>query len=160
MKLQEERMSDQTRLPKNSSRSDYISSIRLHFSYKGYAVRLLSRQKVEMIPPPSDQLEPQEGQSGFWYEVRDAANRTLYRRITHNPIKVATEVRSDDPARPLAWQQMSDPQGEFFLLIPELEKGQTLVLFSSPLIPREAADPAMEIARFDLAPSAGGRVVV
>ena len=125
-------------------------SLRLTFSYEGSDVRLVSRQSVEMVPPPSDHLRTLEGQTGFWYELRDAEGRTLYRRITETPVKFAAEVRSDDPRRPLTWEKVSRPQGHFVLLMPDLDQARTLVLFSSPLEPEAAAKPAKEIARFDL----------
>lgn len=125
-------------------------ALRLTFSYEDSNVRLASIQKVEMLAPPSDPIRAQDGQeAGFWYELRDGEGRTLYRRVIQNPIKFAFEVRSD-PERPLAWQKVSGPRGEFVLLMPELEKAKTLVLFSSPLEPEGALGPAKELTRFNL----------
>lgn len=124
-------------------------SVRLTFSYEGSDVRLVSRQSIEMLSPPSDAIQVQEGQAGFWYELRDAEGRTLYRRVIQNPIKFAFEVRSD-PERPLAWQKVSEPRGYFTLLMPELEQAKTLVLFSSPLEPEGVPVPAKELTRFNL----------
>lgn len=124
-------------------------SIRLTFSYEGSDVRMVSKQSVEMVAPPSDPILAQENKSGFWYELRDAEGKTIYRRVIQNPIKFAFEVRSD-PERPLAWQTVSQPRGSFVLLLPELEQAKTLVLFSSPLEPKRAFEPAKELTRFSL----------
>lgn len=124
-------------------------TMRLTFSYEGSNVRLASMQKIEMLAPQSDTIRVQEGQAGFWYELRDVEGRTLYRRVIQNPIKFAFEVRSD-PERPLAWKKVSGPRGEFVLLMPELEQAKTLVLFSSPLEPEGSPGPAKELTRFNL----------
>ena len=134
-------------------------SLRLTFSYEGSDVRLVSKQNIEMLSPPSDPIRAQEEQAGFWYELRDAEGRTLYRRVIQNPIKFAFEVRSD-PERPLAWQKMSEPRGDFVLLMPELEQGKTLVLFSSPLEPEGDLGPAKELTRFNLEQVPNGKRVI
>lgn len=135
-------------------------ALRLMFSYEGRDVRLVSRQSVEMVTPPSDPIRVQEGQAGFWYELRDAEGRTLYRRVIQNPIKFAVEVRSDDPKRPLMWQKVSEPRGSFVLLMPDLKQAYTLVLFGSPPEPEAAAEPAKEIARFNLTQVPEGKGVI
>src|SRR5437016_3866771 len=60
---------------------------RLTFEYDGPAVRLVKRQRLEMLAPPSDPLTGYEGQSGFWFELQDAAGRVLYRRVLHHPLR-------------------------------------------------------------------------
>ena len=125
-------------------------TMRLTFSYEGTDLRLISQQSVRMVPPPSDSLRAEEEQTGFWYEVHDAGGSTLYRRVTQNPIKFAVEVRSDDPDRPLNWQQVDEPRGTFVLLIPDLDSALEVVLFGDPLEPDAPSGPAKEIARFDL----------
>jgi len=127
-----------------------VRSMRLVFSYEGRDVNLVSRQSVEMKSPVSDELQTREGQPGFWYELRDGQGRTLYRRITQNPIRYSAEVRSDDRTRPLEWQRKSEAKGTFVLHVPELEQARFLLVFSSPLEPAESGKPATEFARFDL----------
>jgi hypothetical protein len=127
-------------------------TLRLTFSYQGNQVQLISRQSVEMISPPSEPIVGEEEQAGFWYELRDAQDLILYRRAINNPIEFAVEVRTDDPERPLARQQITDPQGIFVLLMPDLTEARTLVIFSSPLEPEAAIAiaPARELARFNI----------
>jgi hypothetical protein len=127
-----------------------LGSLRLTLAYEGQDVRLISRDALNTKAPRSDELAAPRDQPGFWYELRDTEGRTLYRRIAHNPLQPAAEVRSDDPARPLAWQRRSESQGTFVLLVPKLDQAQHIVIFSSPLEPREAGKPATELARFDL----------
>ena len=140
-----------------SKRSSNPHTLRLTFSYEGSIVRMVSRQSVEMVPPPSDSLHVKEGQTGFWYELRDTKGNTLYRRVTQNPIKFAVEVRSDDWERPLNWESTKDPRGSFILLMPDLREAHTLVLFGSPPEPDKETEPAKEIYRFDLSQFTGGK---
>ncbi len=125
-------------------------SLRLTFIYGGKDIRLESIKSIVMIVPNSDRLEKEENTAGFWYEVRDKENRTLYRRITDNPIKYAAEVRSDDPNAPLKWEEIKEPKGSFVLLIPDIEEGHSVVFFSSPLELMQEREKAQEIARFDI----------
>jgi hypothetical protein len=152
-------MTNKMRVPKKGRRRGNFPTLRLTFSYEGSDLRLISRQRVEMMSPPSDPVQAQKEQTGFWYEVRDAEGRTLYRRVIQNPIKFAAEVRSDDPERPLAWQEVSEPRGNFILLMPDLDRAHMLVLFSSPMEPGAALGPAKEIAHFDLAQGPEGKGV-
>jgi hypothetical protein len=138
--------------------SDKINrTIRLTFSYEGNNVRLISRQSVNMIPPPSDPLNGYEGQAGFWYLLTDTKGRTLYRRVIENPIKFDVEVFSDDPKVSITRRKLDSPRGIFVLLVPEIREAHWLVLVSSPLEPEIAAEPAKELVRFDLTREAQGK---
>ena len=132
------------------SRRENFPSLRLTFTYEASNIRLVSKQSVEIASQPTDPLEPEEGTTGFWYEVRDEEGLTIYRRIIQNPIKFAAEVKSDDPDRPFAWEEVRDPRGSFFLLIPDLKDARSLILVSSPLKFGAPLEPAEELARFDL----------
>jgi hypothetical protein len=129
-------------------------TLRLTFSYEGDTVRLISRERLEMIPPPSEPVAIREGQSGFWYEVRDTDERILYQRVLQNPIQFDVEVFTSDPNQMLTRQRVANPRGVFVLTAPEIEGAATLVLFSSPLEPARSGQPATELARFDLRPRA------
>lgn len=139
-------------------------ALRLIFSYSGQDVRLVGRQRVEMTVPPSDPpAAGEQGQSGFWYELRDDARRTLYRRVVGNPIPTSTEVLTDDPQRPVAREEAAGGiQGVFVLLCPEIEAARTVALFSSPpdapgLRVAGAEMRSQKIAEFDLAEDLGGK---
>ncbi len=70
-------------------------AIRMIVAFEGEQVHLVSQQSVEMVLPASDQVEDFKGQKGFWYELRDARDRPLYRRVMHNPMQQDVEVFSD-----------------------------------------------------------------
>jgi hypothetical protein len=142
-------MNDQIQPLPQSYASDY-QSLRLTFSYEGSRVWLVSQQHVEMALPPSDPL-PEHGQrSGFWYEVQNEHGTIFYRRIIYNPIRFEAEIFSNDSKIPNQRIKIDNPRGTFQLLLPEIVGADSLVLYSSPLEPEFASQPATELARFSL----------
>lgn len=138
------------RLDVSTAEQAYAHTLRLTFSYEGSKVQLVSKQSLEMVPPPSDPITEQDEMTGFWYEVRDAENQPLYRRAVHNPIKFAVELPSGNPEESFSWERVSEPSGSFVLLMPDLDQAQSLILFSSPLEPENAAAAASKLASFEL----------
>jgi hypothetical protein len=132
-------------------------AIRVTLSYKGRQVRLIDIKDVQMLAPPSDPVYEYEGQSGFWYELRDADDRTLYRRVIGNPIAFEIEALSGDPERPFTRQLVEQPEGTFVLVAPVIDEARSLVLVSSPLEPEKAGEPAEELVRFDLRQQTEGK---
>lgn len=120
-------------------------AIRFLFDYEGTEVRLLSRQSMSMLLPPSDPLEGLEGFAGFWYELRDAKGKPLYRRIVRNPIQHLLEVHEEGAASPRT-RLVDLPQGVFTVLVPDLPDAQTLALCSSPFT--KAYGPVADLATF------------
>lgn len=134
-------------------------TLRLVFTYEGDKIDLLDQQSIEMVPFPSEPVPLERDRVGFWYELQDSEEHTLYQRAIASPLKAAVEVSSDDPERPLKWQEMEHAQGHFVLYAPDIDEAHNIVLFNSPLDPkmattpsdREAAGaPAREVARFSL----------
>jgi hypothetical protein len=125
-------------------------ALRLTFSYERSNVQLNAVQHVAMKPLPADELKVPEGAAGFWIELRDAANRTIYRRVLQNPIRFAAEFPTGESDRPLAWGELDEPRGSFVLVVPDLPAGATVVLFSGPLEPDQSGGPARELVRFDV----------
>jgi hypothetical protein len=125
-------------------------AVRILFEYDGDDVRLVSRQPVEMVPPPSDALDGFEGQKGFWAELRGADGGLLHRQVMHDPIRRDVEVFSDDPAQTISRAPVAHPKGAFALVVPDIEGAEHVALVSSPLDERTASSPAAEIARFPL----------
>jgi hypothetical protein len=142
-------MDKQNSIPTGFSQQRY-RTLRLTFSYEGAKVQLISQQSIEMTPPPPDPAPLQTSQSGFWYELRDESDRILYQRSVHNPIQFERTVYSNDPEIPMRKINVENPQGVFELLAPDIKEAQTIVLFSSPIDPELAANPATELARFEL----------
>jgi hypothetical protein len=103
-----------------------------------------------MVCPPSDPSVGADGESGFWYEVRDAGEGSLYRRVTKHPLEAAMEVPGDESGeRSFSWQPREDAEGLFVALVPELVDAEAVVLSGSA--PEEPGSPAEEFARFPLA---------
>ena len=127
------------------------NTLRLIFSYEGNEIRLISRQRVNVVTPSSEPLEGSpERQSGFWVEVRDKAGKPLRRQLMHDPIRHSAEVFSEDPERSVARIPLERPSGVFAVLIPEIEGADHLALIGTPLEKRPALTEALEIARFNL----------
>jgi hypothetical protein len=125
-------------------------AIRMIIAFDGEHVHLVSQQSVEMALPPSDALQGAEGNKGFWYELRDAQDRPLYRRVMHNPMREDVEIFSDDPKQTIARQTVPNRKGVFVVLVPDTDAGHTVTLSSSPRRLQQAHQPAKEIARFTL----------
>jgi len=124
------------------------SALRLTFSYSPKGIHLDEIQPLEGMPlPPTDPI--QHGpEAGFWYELRDARNTTLYRQVVDNPMRREAEVYTE--GAPIGRLTKEDHADSFTLLVPSLEGITTIVLFSSPLDPANFGAAAKEIARFSL----------
>jgi hypothetical protein len=140
-------------------------AMRLTFSYQGDQVKLVSQQPVEMTVPPSDPLKGYEEHKGFWAELKSDRDKTLYRRVLHNPTRNDAEVFSDDPEQSISREPAPKRKGVFVVVVPHTEKGHEVTLSRSsgqPDIEAEGAPkgmaamrslatgPATEIARFKL----------
>ena len=140
-------------------------AVRLTFSYQGDQVKLVSQEPVEMTVPPSDPLKGYEEQKGFWAELKSDQDKTLFRRVLHNPTRNDAEVFSDDPEQSISREPAPKRKGVFVVVVPHTEKGNEVTLSRStgqPDIEAEGAPkemaamrslatgPAIEIARFKL----------
>lgn len=129
-------------------------AVRLIFSYDGGNVKLISEEPVEMTVPPSDPVHDFAGQKGFWAELKDQQDQTLYRRVLHNPMRPDVEVFSNDPQQSVTRQAVADPKGVFVVVLPDADAGHEVTLSSSSGagMAFNASDqqPANEIARFKL----------
>ena len=140
-------------------------AMRLTFSYQGDQVKLVSQQPVEMTVPPSDPLKGYEEHKGFWAEVKNAQDKTLFRRVLHNPTRNDAEVFSDDPEQSISRAPAPKRKGVFVVVVPHTEKGHEVTLSRSTGQPdieaggapkgmaamrSLATGPATEIARFKL----------
>jgi hypothetical protein len=134
-----------------------VPTLRLKFAYEDGSVRLLSRQKVDMVVPASEPTEAEGARAGFWFELRDAGGRTLYRRTMQDPTDPTVEVRSGDPERPFMRVPAGALRREFVVLVPEIGERPNLVFFGRPVppggvapVPGPSQAASKEIARFDL----------
>lgn len=140
-------------------------AVRLTFSYQGEEVKLISQQPVEMTVPPSDPLEGYEQHKGFWAELKSDKDKTLFRRVLHNPTRNDAEVFSDDPEQSISREPAPKRTGVFVVVVPDTDKGHEVTLSRSSEQPdiesagapkgmaamrSLATGPATEIARFKL----------
>jgi hypothetical protein len=125
------------------------SALRLTFSYNRENVILDSVQTLEEMPTSeSDPLE-HEPEAGFWYELRDADNTSLYRQVMQNPLRYDAEIYLDDE-QAIVRQVFDDYADTFDLLVPVLATATQIALFSSPLNPETLGEAATELATFSL----------
>lgn len=128
------------------------SALRLVFEYRGDKITLVSQQAVAMRPTPPHPLVPRPEEQGYWVEVADTEGRPLYRRLLHDPMPTDTEVLTDDPDRPLARVKVAEPEGTFFVIVPNMPGGRTVGLFGPRGARAALAGPASELGRFELEP--------
>lgn len=133
-------------------------ALRVALAYEGESLRVLSRQSVAMRTLPSDPLQANERESGFWFQVEDSNKNTLYRRVMDNPLRFDTETPTDDPRRPLYRVPLEKVNGVFHLLVPlsMSNRADTVRIFSSPLDPKGSTQPAREIFEFPVVADVAG----
>ena len=146
-------------------RAEMPQAMRLTFSYQGDQVKLVSQQPVDMTVPPSDPVKGYEQHKGFWAEVKSDQDKTLFRRVLHNPTRNDAEVFSDDPEQSISREPAPKRKGVFVVVVPHTEKSHEVTLSRSagePDVGPEGAPrgmtamrslatgPATEIARFKL----------
>jgi hypothetical protein len=124
------------------------NALRLTFSYSPKGIHLDEIQPLEGMPLPSTDPIEHGPEAGFWYELRDAKNATLYRQVVDNPMRHEAEVYTE--GAPIDRLTKEDNADSFILLVPSLEGVTTIALFSSPLDSATFGAAAEEIARFSL----------
>ncbi|MBC8029137.1 MAG: hypothetical protein H7Z16_03420 [Pyrinomonadaceae bacterium] len=136
-------------------------AVRLTFSYDGPAVKLVSQDRVEMTVPPTDPLKGFGKQKGFWAELRNKQDKTLYRQVIHNPTRNDAEVFPDpdeSPEQSIAREAAPKRKGVFVVLVPDTDEGDSVTMCRSPLdktgpgrgIRAFASKPAIKFRRFKL----------
>lgn len=123
-------------------------AIRLTLVQDGNNLKVVSRQSVRMRLPESDPTYGFEGRSGFWVELRSAAQECVYRRSMPNPLEDDIEAPSGDPERPFTRARAPATERVFVLLVPDTDEGRELVLSASPRGAR--AGKARPFAAIDL----------
>lgn len=82
---------------------------------------------VEMRVGPSDRTDDMSSFTGFWYELHDANEAVIFRRITPNPMSVFAEIAVEDGKFTRA--RLDGSAGDFEILVPALGDARTLVIF-------------------------------
>ena len=132
--------------------------MRLTFSYDGDDVKLVSQQRTEMKVPPSDPVTAFKKQKGFWAELKNERDKTLYRHVMHNPTRNDAEVFPETPGQSISREPAPKRKGLFVDVVPDTAKGEEVTLFRSSPEEQEpasglralASKPATEIMRFKL----------
>jgi hypothetical protein len=124
-------------------------TLRLTFAWQGARVRLIGSERVAMIAPGALTTPPEPGQTGYWFEVHDAAGKVIYRRPLHKPIRTDVEAFSPDARPSIARVPVATTEGRFTLLIPDIADAQTFALHG-PADPARADEPAQELVRIDV----------
>jgi hypothetical protein len=110
-------------------------ALRLTFSYEGNNIRIISQQKIDKLLPPSGPIDNiDQNQTGFWYELTDSKHNILYRQVMNFPIKIDTEVFSNDPKESIIRQKITDIRGTFSILVPDVPQANNFDMFSSPVL--------------------------
>jgi hypothetical protein len=133
------------------------SAWRITFEYDRDTTRVLSQERVAMLAPPDDAALLRQGEAGYWVEIRDAANKVVYRQVLHEPIRTDEEVFPEDPSNPIRRAPVAHPQGVFEVVVPDLARGHTLVLHgrASPAELRERGPRQLVRARLREVPPPG-----
>lgn len=134
------------------------NAMRLTFSYSGDDVKLISQQSVDMVVPPSDPVKGFNKHKGFWAELKNKKDKTLFRRVMHNPTRNDAEIFSDDPERGISRAPAPKRKGVFVVVVPHTDKGDSITLSRSAPetkgpsrgIRALASKPATQILRFKL----------
>lgn len=120
-------MQDHT--PDDATRAPLVprttASLRLTFAYdlqeSNAGVRLLRVEQVRAVAPGLSTPPPRPGQSGAWFEMRDADGRLLYYQPVHDPMPTTREAFADAAGkRALSRVPVTQATGEFQLLVPDL----------------------------------------
>jgi hypothetical protein len=135
-----------------------MKAMRLTFSYEGDDVKLISQKRAEMMVPPSDPVKGFDKQKGFWAELKNERDKTLYRQVMHNPTRNDAEVFPETPGQSISREPAPKRKGVFVVVVPDTGKGEEVTLSRSS--PEEqgpasglralSSKPATEIMRFKL----------
>lgn len=136
-------------------------TLRLVYAYDGDEVKLVSKQRVDMLLPAQETKPEVLASPGLKYELRDKEECSIFSNIIENPLRSDIEVFSDNPKQTARRVEMPKKKGSFVLLIPEISEAENLVLLENkpadmasmdyrPGEPIERKIETKEIARFRL----------
>jgi hypothetical protein len=113
-------------------------------------VRVLNARQVAMTLPPTDAVEDEAERVGFWVELRDSEEQTLYRRIMADPFQADVEVPGE-PGEPFTRVPADSRGNAFSILVPDLPGADhvSLIRGERPAVGTATAGPA-EVGRLSL----------
>ena len=112
-------------------------------------VRVRSRRRVEMIVPSTGPLAEASPATGFWVELRDAEERTRYRRAMPDPLEAEIEVPAEPGGEGFAHVR-APGRRTFSVLVPDIEGADHVALVRGGRTRRAGAPRVEEIARLPL----------
>lgn len=122
--------------------------LRLTFAYDETSLQLIRSQRIEKVSPPTLTPPPQEGQPGYWFEVRDANERLLYHRVLHDPFQITLEVFSEPPQESITRVPNPNRSGELMVLVPDPANAATFIFYGPPMNAKSESEPAHELVRY------------
>lgn len=130
-------------------------AVRLIFAYEGGDLRLVSRQRVDMVTPPTDAPAAPAVMGGVWAELRDVRGQVLERRVVPDFQRGNVEVFGPEPTSSVSRAPVERPSGAFAVLLPEVAGADHVALLAAPEPTglTTAAGEARELLRVDLAGS-------
>lgn len=138
----------------------WTRSVRLILEESGGEIRLISREPVNMMPPPTP-VTPERGQSGVWAELRTRDEKPVYQQILAQLTVPGMEVFSNDPKESIRRVDTDRPR-TVVLIVPDTEEARSLVIMgpADPKVKNRMAvenirGASDEIARFDLSDEGG-----
>ena len=140
----------------------WTRSLRLVLEERGGEIRLISKQRVNMIPPPA-LAAPGEGQSGAWAELRTANDEAVYHHLIAHLSAPGVEVFSPDPKQSVRRIDDASVTKTIVIVVPDTDDARSLVIMGHTARRADARVSAAEafragtgeIARFDLSDDAG-----
>ncbi len=106
----------------------YTHVLRVTFAYDGDDLRIAGVMRVDMRVPAPVTPPPQEGQSGYWLEVRGGNGEVLYHFPLHDPLRRDVEIFGDEPGQPIRRAPAKPHSGTFEVLVPDLPGAKDFVL--------------------------------
>lgn len=128
-------------------------SIRLNFEYRDRDnIDLISWQRINKVPPPSDPIENYEDESGWWIVLTDKTGEALYRQIINNPLRVDKELFSYGDETGVSWEvpDMPDEAGEFSVLVPDISVAAHLSIYGGFEEGDDVLGPALQLLSIEL----------
>jgi hypothetical protein len=118
-----------------SGNRKWKKSLRLDFRYENFNILLESQTRVDILPPPSDQMEEMDEYNGYYVKLSDRENNVFYFQKLQNPLRTQTESYGDDAESPITHETLKDPDPTFSILIPDPGFIFTLEIINRPLQP-------------------------
>lgn len=108
-------------------------ALRLIFERRGDDVSLVDSVPVDMVVPPSDDLDVDDTTlSGFAVRVYSADGELVYRRAMADPLAREAEVYTGDPDRPFVRQAVDLDLVQFEIVVPNTDTDVDVELLASP----------------------------